>query len=71
MSPPPCVCSLSVRMAVKLEVLHGAPYVVCVELKNLYLFVFCFGGLLFVSRVAVCGCGDEKRWDGCCWGKFV
>ena len=25
---------------------HGAPYAVCVELKNFYLFVFCFGGLL-------------------------
>ena len=21
---------------------HGAPYAVCVELKNFYLFVFCF-----------------------------
>ena len=25
-----------------LEFLHGAPYAVCVELKNFYLFVFCF-----------------------------
>ena len=40
-----------------LEFLHGAPYAVCVELKNVYLFVFCFGGLLFVSCVTVCGCG--------------
>ena len=30
---------------------HGAPYAVCVELKNSYLFVFCFGGLLFVACV--------------------
>ena len=28
---------------------HCAPYAVCVELKNFYLFVFCFGGLLFVA----------------------
>ena len=34
-----------------------------VELKNFYLFVFCFGGLLFVSCVAVCECGDVKSWD--------
>ena len=54
-----------------LEFLHGTPYVVCVELKNVYLFVVCFGGLLFVSCVAVCGYGDVKSWDGCCWGKFV
>ena len=26
------------------------------ELKNFYLFVFCFGGLLFVACVGVCGC---------------
>ena len=32
---------------------HGAPYAVCVELKNFYLFVFCFGGLLFVACVGV------------------
>ena len=37
--------------------------------------MFCFGGLLFVSCVTVCGCGcgglgggDVKSWDGCCWG---
>ena len=54
-----------------LEFLHGAPYAVCVELKNLYPFVFCFGCLLFVSCVAVCGCGDVKSWDGCCWGVGV
>ena len=50
---------------------HGAPYVVCVELKN----VFCFGGLLFVACVGVCGCGDVRGWRGCCRGgdvwKFV
>ena len=39
------------------EFLHGAPHAVCVELNNFYLFVFCFGGLLFVSTVTVCGCG--------------
>ena len=48
---------------------HGAPYAVCVELKNFYLFVFCFGGLLFVACVGVRG------WRGCYWGgdvwKFV
>ena len=33
---------------------HGAPYAVCVELKNFYLFVFCFGGLLFVACI-FCG----------------
>ena len=54
---------------------HGAPYAVCVELKNCYIFVFCFGGLLFVACVGVCGCGDVRGWSGCCWGgdawKFV
>ena len=25
-----------------LEFLHGAPYAVCVEVKNFYLVVFCF-----------------------------
>ena len=40
-----------------LKFFHGAPYAVCVELKNFYLFVFCFGGLLFVSCVGVCGAG--------------
>ena len=39
---------------------HGAPYAVCVELKNSYLFVFCFGGLLFV--VGVCRCGDVWKF---------
>ena len=33
---------------------HGAPYSVCVQLKNFYLVVFCFGGLLFVACVGVC-----------------
>ena len=54
---------------------HGAHYAVCVALKNFYLFVFCFGGLLFVACVRVCGCGDVRGWIGCCWGgdvwKFV
>ena len=36
-----------------LEFLHGAPYAVCVELNNFYLFVFCFGGFLFVSCAGV------------------
>ena len=43
-----------------LKFLHGAPYAVCVELKNLYLFVFYFGGPLFASCVYVCGCGDVR-----------
>ena len=49
-----------------LEFLHGAPYGVCVELKNCYLFVFCFGGLLFVSCVG--GCGDVRSWVGAVGG---
>ena len=56
---------------------HGAPYAVCVELKNFYLFVFCFGGLLFVAcggsvqvwgRMEVCvvgKCGGESGRVGC------
>ena len=36
-----------------LKFFHGASYAICVELKNLYLFVFCFGGLLFVSCVGI------------------
>ena len=40
---------------------HGAPYAVCVELKDLYLFVFCFGSLLFVSCVGVCG--SVRVWE--------
>ena len=58
-----------------LKFFHGAPYAVCVELINCHLFVFCFGGLLFVSCVGVCGCGDVRSWGGYCWGgnvwKFV
>ena len=46
---------------------HGVPYAVCVELKYFYIFVFCLGGLLFVSCVGVCGCGDVRGWGGCCW----
>ena len=34
-----------------LKFFHGASYAVCVELKNLYLFVFCFG----VLDCFVCG----------------
>ena len=34
---------------------HGAPYAACVELKNFDLFVFCFGGLLFVACVGMWG----------------
>ena len=37
---------------------HGAPYAVCVELKNFYLFVFCFGGLV------CCVCRSVRVW-GC------
>ena len=64
-----------VRMCCAHEIFHGAPYAVCVELNNFYLFVFSFGGLLFVSCVGVCGYGDVRRWGGCYWGgdiwKFV
>ena len=50
---------------------HGAPYAVCVELKNFYLCV-----LFWRSFVCcVCGCGDVRGWRGCCRGgdvwKFV
>ena len=60
-----------------LEFLHGAPYAICVELKYIYFFVFCFGGILFVSCLTVCRCGcgcgcmgggELKSWDGWCWG---
>ena len=47
---------------------HGAPYAVCVELKNFYLFVFCFGGLLFVACVGVFRGGEmwgESGRVGC------
>ena len=44
---------------------HGAPYAVCVELKNSYLFVFCFGGLLFVAGVGTYG----SLCDGDMWGE--
>ena len=50
---------------------HGAPYAICVELKNFYLFVYCFGGLLFVACVGVCWCGDVRGWRGCCSGGDV
>ena len=55
-----------------LKFFHGAPYTVYVELKNFYLIVFCFGGLLFVACVE---CEDVRGWSECCWGggvwKFV
>ena len=47
---------------------HGAPYAVCVELKNFYLFVFCFGGLLFVACVGVCGC--VRGWVLLGWATY-
>ena len=53
----------------------GSPYAIRIELKYFYLFVFCFGGILFVSCVTVCGCGwgggggELKSWDG--WGFVV
>ena len=50
-----------------LQILHGAPYAVCVELKNLYLFVFCFG----VFFCFVCGSGNVRSWGRCCWGGAV
>ena len=46
---------------------HGAPYAVCVELKNFYLFVFCL--------LRVWECAGVRGWRGCCRGgdvwKFV
>ena len=48
---------------------HGAPYAVCVELKNFYLFVFCFGGLLFVACVGVCGC-EKLGWVLLWWRRI-
>ena len=44
---------------------HGAPYAVCVELKNFYLCVL-FWGFLFVACVGVCRCGDV--WRFVWWG---
>ena len=37
---------------------HGAPYAVCVELKNFY---FC---VLFWRSFVCCGCGSVRVW-GC------
>ena len=48
---------------------HGAPYAVCVELKNFYLFVFCFRGLLFVACVGVCGC-EGLAWVLLVWRRM-
>ena len=39
------------------EFLNGAPYVICVQLKYFYFFVFCFEGILFVLCVTMCECG--------------
>ena len=70
-----CIATTSGCAHERLKFFHGAPNAVCVELNNFYLFVFCFGGLLFVSCVGVCGCGDVRSWGVCCWGgdvwKFV
>ena len=53
-----------------LKFFHGAPYAVCVELKNFYLLVFYFGGLLFVACVGVCRCGDVRGLcGGDMWGE--
>ena len=54
------------------EFLHGAPYAVCVELKHFYLFVFGFGGLLFVLCVTVCGCGVAmwRAGKGAVWRRM-
>ena len=53
-----------------IEFIHGAPYAVCVELRIFISLCFVLE-VLFVTCVAVCGCGDVKSWDGCCWGEFV
>ena len=54
---------------VMLKLCHGAPYAVCVELKNFYLCV------LFWRSFVCFVCGDVRSWGGCCWGgdvwKFV
>ena len=44
---------------------HGAPYAVCVELKNFYLFVFCFGGLCLLR---VWECAGVGTYGGLCGG---
>ena len=50
---------------------HGAPYAVCVELKNFYLSVFWFGGLLFVAGVGVVGVATYgSLCDGDMWGEL-
>ena len=64
-----------VRLCCEQEMLkffHGAPYAVCVELKNcLSLCVLFWRSCLF----RVWECGDVRSWGGCCWGgdvwKFV
>ena len=37
----PCILT-TLGCVVLIEFLHGVPYALCVELKNCYLFVFCF-----------------------------
>ena len=53
------------------KLFHGAPYAVCVELKNFYLFVFCFGGLCLLR---VWECAGVGTYGGLCggemWGKL-
>ena len=89
MSPPPCLCSLSVRMAVKsgicgvMDAEVSFDYCIvttsdcvvrmrCLRFstvllmpfalsRRIFISVFCFGGLFFVSCATVCGCG----WAGC------
>ena len=43
---------------------HGAPYAVCIELNNFYLF-------LFWRSFVCCVCGDVRGWRGCCRGGDV
>ena len=52
------------------KLFHGAPYAVCVELKNLYLFVFCLlwvWGCEGVGVVVVATYGS--LCDGDMWGE--
>ena len=47
MSFESCIATTSGCAHEMLKYFHGAPYAVCVELKKFYIFVFCFGGLLW------------------------
>ena len=47
-----------------LKFFHGTPYAVCVELKNFYFYVFCFGGVLFWGYFVCFVCGSVRVW-GC------